>query len=244
MVFTACNFTGDGGLLVVPATPIPTIAATPRPLPTSTPLPTIAPTVLDRAVVESIVWEQVSACAGQIAQASLREIQVILEVSYTHESATWLVEASIQEPGLELGVWEVADRTRFVTPADLLSTKIASPEVACGVPGAYLAQRLTPPLLAVITPTPGPDPFPGTADEARLAVWMSVRGCFNFPAFQAFTAYQKHEGWVVEGRDASEIDSGEEIHTYGLWLIDEKNVISPIDSQAVALADAACFKEG
>ena len=236
VVAGACTLTGGGRTPpdeVVKATPIPTFVATPRLPPTDLPAPTPTPvTNLGRDEVEFLVWGRIASCAGQIAASTQTDVHASLTSTYDEDSGTWLVEASIEGLRLSLGVWEVADTAGLVTPFDQVSKTIAGPEIVCDAPEAFLAQGLTPPSLSTLTPTPfsATEPAPSSAPtapatatptpapvhlaandlQARLAVWVALRSCFDpLPSLDAFTAHRDlPQRWVVEGRGQVSTSSG------------------------------------
>lgn len=157
LLASACTLTRRGGSdpVVVPATAIPTFVGTPRLPPTAEPTPTATPvTNLGGAQAELLVWTQIATCAAEIARSTGAAVDASFASTYTRESGTWLVEASSQDLRLRFGTWEVADGTGVVTPVDQVSNTIATPGVVCDQPEAFLAEHLTPPRLATVTPHP------------------------------------------------------------------------------------------
>ena len=263
-ITSACSLTsgsGDSNAEIVRATSVPTFVATPRLPPTPLPPPTPVPvTNLAPSEVELLVWDLIATCATQVAGSIGTAVGSSLDSTYDEVSATWLVEASIGELGLSLGIWQVSDTGGVVTPQDAVAISIIEPEIVCSAPLAFLTQGLTPPSLAVATTTPEPTPFAtpfattipdGLVEndlQARLAVWVAVRSCFvPLPALDDFTAHRDlPQRWVVEGRTGVAITKGGTgIVTYGLWFVDvETGAITAVDLVAQKTAkDSFCFKE-
>lgn len=249
-ITSACSLTsgsGDSNAEIVRATSVPTFVATPRLPPTPLPPPTPVPvTNLAPSEVELLVWDLIATCATQVAGSIGTAVGSSLDSTYDEVSATWLVEASIGELGLSLGIWQVSDTGGVVTPQDAVAISIVEPEIVCSAPLAFLTQGLTPPSLAVATTTP--EPLVENDLQARLAVWVAVRGCFvPLPALDDFTAHRDlPQRWVVEGRTGVAITKGGTgIVTYGLWFVDvETGAITAVDLVAQKTAkDSFCFKE-
>ena len=223
---------------VVPSTPIPTIVSTPFRLPD----PTSGPkTNLNRAAAEVMVWEHVNICAGQVASESGVAATLDFNSEFSVGNNSWIVGASSPELGLNLGSWAVNDATRGVTPLDSVSEAISAAETVCQQPTAKFADGLTPPRFAdpvvenVIAPTERV-----TEEQARLKVWIAVRGCFpTLPGLSSFTSYSENpERWLVVGTGDGEIN-------YGMWFVDVADgTITPHDLTAITTErNKACFFE-
>ncbi len=254
------------GQQVVPATSVVIPTLTARPVATPTPRPTPTPvTVLGRNGAEALVWNLVRPCANQIAVSSATEVAVEFSSTYTVDTGTWLVEASMQDSSLSFGRWSVSDGAGEVTPVDPVAVAMASDGVICARPNALLAVGATSPLFPTVTPIPTPTPVPTptptptptavptavppsptplptpaakTGEQARLRVWVAIRACFDpLPLLEDFIAHQdRPERWIVVGTGKGGVN-------YGLWFVDAAaGSITPQDSTArTTQGNSTCF---
>ena len=233
---------------VSPATPVPTIAPTPRLVSTPLPPPTPAPvTRLGRAGAELLVWEQVRSCAEAVARSAKSKVDVEFAPTYEAESGKWLLEVSSQALGLSFGRWAVVDATGQVAADDRVAQGIATPDMLCQRPEAFVAGRLTPPLLIATGPATTPTPAPGGA-AAELQVWAQVRRCAEdiaraIPtrvevAFKSSSAAGSGT-WLVEAfSDSPDLD-------FGRWQVDDATGgVTPVDqvAQGIASLSLVCVR--
>lgn len=220
-------------------TPSPTAVVEPTATPPPTPTPTPSPT-LGQALVESLVWSEVSRCAEQVAAplaaaegggavaAQTVDVNVVFESSYDAANLRWIVSVVTNDDLLSFGQWAIADDlSGSVTPRDATAGRIAATGTRCALPNALLDDVPTPPLFLPA------DPLVPDAELAAIQVWTTVYGCFqDFPAFESFQARPGLQGnWIVEGKAATT--------PYGLWEVNATTgVITPRDDLARQVDDA------
>ena len=214
--------------------PVPTPTPTVTPAPTPTLLPTATPTpmpTVSQAMAESLVWSALSGCAEQVATppeeaeagtattAEAVEVNVVFSTTYDPANFRWVVDVTTNDDLLSFGQWRVVDGPPSAAPQDATAARIATGDVRCALPRAFLKDAPTPPLF-LPAPPPAPTPTPtiallvSTAELAATQVWTSVYGCFQeFPSFESFAGRPGLEGnWIVEGKSGTS--------QYGLWEVD------------------------